>query len=545
MKRILAITLMLLLIVVGAAHAEDVPFDYKLTVTPNIWPAKGERVSFKIEVKNTSDSDLSFSVTSSGDASNSLTSAKVSAGKKAQKSFPYTISEDEAASGTVELVISYTSGSEKREIKASYNWPTPVTPKPTEKRVDKAPSTAKSNTQSKAAPAYVPYTSQQGAITANPYDVFDYVAPIGAKSLKYHSQDMFVEATTRYSYDIEKKICYMDVHLDAPYTLSFWESQNVPFVYEGMEEIRQSAFSVVKSHRDDVSIVANIITADGYLFESYSDDGWRSYANNDFDLTVHSPVGNSEFSSSLVLDSYYIQNLNSFIQKMIVDETNITGSAVLDGFYDDKTNSCVLRLELTEDYASYSKETIDKITNNLYQSLQETKRLLEIANVHTNNTVITCDHNGVIIHQIKNGSVTKPTSCNLGHYVSRTSSDRKCEVCSCTLDRWPKLTAKEAMYNYTNSKGKSFHLKGYGELSNYYNYGYDEYEDNYFCLKVLPDGGKYSESWYVYLSRSSFSEIFALALSNGSVRVEMECNINEYQSGQNNMAKAVYVKWWN
>lgn len=391
--------------------------------------------------------------------------------------------------------------------------------------------------------SYIPFDGDVESIES-PYEVFDFVAPVSSKVIKYRFLNIFPDAVNKFSYSIETDTCFMDIYLNEPFTLSFLSDHlNAFSVFDNLEEHRSTALSIIRATGEETNVVFNVITADGYLIECYSDDGWQSYFRGDFNASIFSPCGEYVFSSSLVLDSFYKKNMDSFIRNLILKNISIE-NALIDGFFDTKTNSCVLRFELTSDYQYYSEESILSNAASFDQALQSVQTLFNEAHVYINNVILTCDHSGTVIQYMKNGNVYTPSSCHLGHYVNYSSSSWNCEVCCSKIERWPKLTAIEAMYNYTNNKGKSFHLKGYGELSNYYNYGYDGYEDNYFCLKVLPEGGKYSESWYVYLSRSSFSEVFDLALSNGKVRVEMECNINEYESGQNNMAKAVYVKWW-
>lgn len=109
---------------------------------------------------------------------------------------------------------------------------------------------------------------------------------------------------------------------------------------------------------------------------------------------------------------------------------------------------------------------------------------------------------------------------------------------------WPSLKASSVKYNYANSVGKDFYLSGYGELTNYFNYAYDDYEEDYFCMRVTADDGSY-DTWYIYFHRNSFEKVYELALQNGKVKLEMKCNITEYQKGQDDMAQALRVRWWN
>jgi len=105
------------------------------------------------------------------------------------------------------------------------------------------------------------------------------------------------------------------------------------------------------------------------------------------------------------------------------------------------------------------------------------------------------------------------------------------------------LTAKDVMYNIPNCLDMKFVLKGKAELSNYFNYGFDN-DVYYFCMTVKPIGGSYSDQWYVYTSRSSTYELFT-DLSKGSCYVECVVEIPEsyYKKGQGNMALLRSVSW--
>ena len=99
----------------------------------------------------------------------------------------------------------------------------------------------------------------------------------------------------------------------------------------------------------------------------------------------------------------------------------------------------------------------------------------------------------------------------------------------------------EVQYDIKNNLDKNFYLLGYGELSDYYNYGFDSWlEEDYFCLRVLPEGGSYSNSWYVYLEREGFSDIFNYGIKNGTVPVFLICQVPSlaYEEGQGCMALA-------
>lgn len=136
-------------------------------------------------------------------------------------------------------------------------------------------------------------------------------------------------------------------------------------------------------------------------------------------------------------------------------------------------------------------------------------------------------------HQWVDATCTSPKKCSvcgttngkpLGHNVSASNSGiPKCTRCGqYVVD----LTAKDVQYDMTNNVGKYFTLKGYAELDDYYNYGFDRsIEKDYFCLEVSPTGGSYSDRWYIYCHRNSFQKVLDKAKSEGGLYVDMICII--------------------
>jgi hypothetical protein len=106
------------------------------------------------------------------------------------------------------------------------------------------------------------------------------------------------------------------------------------------------------------------------------------------------------------------------------------------------------------------------------------------------------------------------------------------------------LTAKEVQYDISNNVGKEFGLAGEGELCDYYNWGYDKnIEGNYFCVNVTPSGG-YSEAWYNYFSRNSFSRLYqGLLQINKYIILIAEIDSSLYEKNQQNQATAIYAEW--
>lgn len=106
------------------------------------------------------------------------------------------------------------------------------------------------------------------------------------------------------------------------------------------------------------------------------------------------------------------------------------------------------------------------------------------------------------------------------------------------------LTAKDVQYDMPNNLDKLFALSGVAELDDYYNYGFDDFEDSYFSTFVIPDGGSYSDGWYLYFHRDSFKELFN-ALKSNDVSVVLSAQIPKwvYEKNQGNMAIVKSVQW--
>ncbi|WP_223553399.1 hypothetical protein [Lysinibacillus sphaericus] len=98
------------------------------------------------------------------------------------------------------------------------------------------------------------------------------------------------------------------------------------------------------------------------------------------------------------------------------------------------------------------------------------------------------------------------------------------------------LTGKEVQYNLENNLNVEFYLNGNVELCNYYNYGYTN-EGAYFCGKLTPVDGDYSDSWYLYFHRDSFDSAYqALLEGNINMRIIAKIPSEGYERGQGNMA---------
>ena len=99
----------------------------------------------------------------------------------------------------------------------------------------------------------------------------------------------------------------------------------------------------------------------------------------------------------------------------------------------------------------------------------------------------------------------------------------------------------DVQYDLENNKDNLFSLEGTAELSDYYNYGYSNVESTHFCLAVTPSGGGYTNRWYIYCHRDSFSSVFAKMKEQGTMRVQMVCKISRWNKNQGCMAELQYI----
>lgn len=99
-------------------------------------------------------------------------------------------------------------------------------------------------------------------------------------------------------------------------------------------------------------------------------------------------------------------------------------------------------------------------------------------------------------------------------------------------------TAREVQYNKWGYLAQKFLITGSAQLDDYYNWGYDGLEALYFCIKIRPTGGTYSDEWYIYADRNKFSDLYQ-SLLNGSKTVSLVSEMWFYDTGSNNMATLV------
>ncbi|NMB96837.1 MAG: hypothetical protein GYA02_09545 [Clostridiaceae bacterium] len=71
-----------------------------------------------------------------------------------------------------------------------------------------------------------------------------------------------------------------------------------------------------------------------------------------------------------------------------------------------------------------------------------------------------------------------------------------------------KYFGKDIEYNIPNMLDKEFIVVGYAELSDYYNYGFDDLEEHCFCIKIKPKFDTSNNDWYIYLDREDFNRVY-------------------------------------
>ena len=99
-------------------------------------------------------------------------------------------------------------------------------------------------------------------------------------------------------------------------------------------------------------------------------------------------------------------------------------------------------------------------------------------------------------------------------------------------------SAKEVQYNKYGHFGDNFIIEGTAVLDDYYNWGYKNYEYGYFCIRISPTGGTYSDGWYVYANRKTFSDLYS-SLQNGSKNVTLVAQMVYVDTSIDNMATLV------
>lgn len=110
-------------------------------------------------------------------------------------------------------------------------------------------------------------------------------------------------------------------------------------------------------------------------------------------------------------------------------------------------------------------------------------------------------------------------------------------------DRYITLTAKDVQFDMVNNLDKNFAIEGTAELSDYYNYKFVKAEKTFFCIKVRPVGGSYTDEWYIYCSRETKKDIFNKLKNDGKIPIIASCVLPKdfYTEGQGNLAFAIQI----
>lgn len=108
------------------------------------------------------------------------------------------------------------------------------------------------------------------------------------------------------------------------------------------------------------------------------------------------------------------------------------------------------------------------------------------------------------------------------------------------LSRYPGIASyKDVKYDPYSYLGDNFVIAGNAELDDYYNYEYRNFESVYFCIRITPTGGGYTDMWYIYADRDSFSELYN-TLKKGSIsNITLICNANFYNATKESMATLI------
>ena len=104
---------------------------------------------------------------------------------------------------------------------------------------------------------------------------------------------------------------------------------------------------------------------------------------------------------------------------------------------------------------------------------------------------------------------------------------------------------KDIEYNIPNMLDKEFAVAGNAILSDHYNYGFEDAEEKYYCIKVEPLYNTSKEDWYVYLNREYFNEFYDELIIVGEKYAVFICSIPSiyYTKGQSQMAFGHNIAW--
>jgi len=100
-----------------------------------------------------------------------------------------------------------------------------------------------------------------------------------------------------------------------------------------------------------------------------------------------------------------------------------------------------------------------------------------------------------------------------------------------TLPTWKDVRADP--YSYA---GEYFFLIGSAELDDYYNYGFRNTESIYFCIQVIPQGGSFTDRWFIYGKRSEHGDLLEKLKEGLGGTLVMKCGTRDVESLKEEMA---------
>lgn len=108
-----------------------------------------------------------------------------------------------------------------------------------------------------------------------------------------------------------------------------------------------------------------------------------------------------------------------------------------------------------------------------------------------------------------------------------------------------KYMGKDVEFDITNHLDEEFILVGQAYLSDYYNYGFIDLEEYYFCIKIEPWDETSQNDWYIYLDRKDFKKLYNELIDGKFIQVVIIGEIPEiyYKKHQGNLAIGNKVFW--
>lgn len=100
-------------------------------------------------------------------------------------------------------------------------------------------------------------------------------------------------------------------------------------------------------------------------------------------------------------------------------------------------------------------------------------------------------------------------------------------------------TNNDVQYDKYSYLGQNFIIIGSAELDDYYNYFYSDLAPVYFCMQITPEGGGYTDRWYIYAQRDTFKKLFDELKESEKSNIALICQMYSPDTGSNNMATLV------